>query len=307
MTDLKQTIIAEVKEKTRLDALLVSALEGWTRSQIKKQIDDNRVEVNGKPAKAGQLIKNGDIIALDLVAESGMENILPEDIPLDIVYEDENFAVINKPQGMVVHPAPGNYTGTLVNALLFHFDKISTAGESFRPGIVHRIDKDTSGLLVVAKNNEAHLNLAKQIADHSCHRRYVALCEGEFKQMEGDIILPLARDKKDFKKIAVDENGKYAETHYKVLKIYKGYTLVEFELKTGRTHQIRVHTKAIGHPIVGDPVYGFKNQKFNLKGQLLHAKELELTNPKTGEKMVFKCEIPPQLASVLSKLKERDA
>ena len=306
MTDLKQTIIAEVKEKTRLDALLVSSLEGWTRSQIKKQIDGDRVEVNGKPAKAGILIKNGDIIALDLVAESGMENILPEDIPLNIVYEDDNFAVINKPQGMVVHPAPGNYAGTLVNALLYHFKNISTAGEKFRPGIVHRIDKDTSGLLVVAKNNEAHLNLAKQIAEHSCHRRYVALCEGEFKQMEGDIVLPLARDKKDFKKIAVDENGKYAETHYKVLKVYQGYTLVEFELKTGRTHQIRVHTKAIGHPIVGDPVYGYKNQKFKLNGQLLHAKELELVNPQTHEKMVFKCEIPPYFLNVLSKLKERD-
>ena len=305
MTDLKQTIIAEVKEKTRLDALLVSALEGWTRSQIKKQIDDKKVEVNGKPAKAGLLIKNGDIIALDLVAESGMENILPENIPLNIVYENEDFAVINKPQGMVVHPAPGNYTGTLVNALLYHFKNISTAGESYRPGIVHRIDKDTSGLIVVAKNNEAHFNLAKQIAEHSCHRIYVALCEGEFKQMEGDIVLPLARDKKDFKKIAVDENGKYAETHYKVLKVYEGYTLVEFELKTGRTHQIRVHTKAIGHPIVGDPVYGYKAQKFKLNGQLLHAKELVLKAPKTGEEMVFKCELPPLFAKVLGKLKEK--
>jgi len=305
MTDLKQTIVAEVKEKTRLDALLVSSLDGWTRSQIKKQIDDKKVEVNGRPAKAGLLIKNGDIISLDLVAESGMENILPENIPLNIVFENEDYAVINKPQGMVVHPAPGNYTGTLVNALLYHFKSISTAGESYRPGIVHRIDKDTSGLIVVAKNNEAHLNLAKQIAEHSCHRIYYALCEGEFKDMEGDIILPLARDKKDFKKIVVDSEGKYAETHYNVLKLYEGYSLVRFELKTGRTHQIRVHTKAIGHPIVGDSVYGYKNQKFKLNGQLLHAKELILCDPKTNKTMHFECDIPPYFANLLTKLKEK--
>ncbi|MBQ7579148.1 MAG: RluA family pseudouridine synthase [Clostridia bacterium] len=306
MVDIKQTIIAETSEKLRLDNFLTQILDGWTRSQIKKQIDSLRVAVNGKTAKAGLLIKNGDIISLDLIADSGLENIEPENIPLSIVYEDENFAVINKPQGMVVHPAPGNYTGTLVNALLYHFKEISTAGESYRPGIVHRIDKDTSGLIVVAKNNEAHFSLASQIAKHTCYRRYIALCEGEFKEADGTIVLPLARDKKDFKKIAVDPNGKYAETHYKVEKFYVGYTLVNFKLETGRTHQIRVHTKAIGHPIVGDPVYGYKTQKFKLNGQLLHAKELELDNPKTGERMVFKCEIPSYFLGVLSKLKERD-
>ena len=200
MTDIKQTLFVESPEKTRLDTYLQLNLDGWTRSQIKKQIDDERVLVNGKVCKAGKTLKTGDIISLDLVAGGNLEDIEPENIPLDIVYEDADFAVINKPQGMVVHPAVGNYNHTLVNAILYHFKHVSSAGENFRPGIVHRIDKDTSGLIVIAKNNEAHLSLASQIAVHSCHRRYLALCEGEFKEFEGDIILPLGRDKKDWRR-----------------------------------------------------------------------------------------------------------
>ena len=303
MTDIKQTLIVETPEKARLDTYLQSNLDGWTRSQIKKQIDDERVLVNGKVCKAGKSLKAGDIIELDLVAGAELDNIEPENIPLNIVYEDADFAVINKPQGMVVHPAVGNYNHTLVNAILYHFKEVSSNGESFRPGIVHRIDKDTSGLIVIAKNNEAHLSLAEQIAVRSCHRRYIALCEGEFKDYEGDIILPLGRDKRDYKKFTVDSAGKYAETHYKVEKIYNGYSLVRFQLKTGRTHQIRVHCKAIGHPIVGDLTYGYAKQKFNLNGQLLHAYELELTHPRTGQRMTFSCPIPQYFSDILSKLK----
>lgn len=302
MQDLKQILIVENEDKIRLDVYLTNTLEDWTRSQIKKQIDDERVFVNGKKVKAGFKVKRGDIIKLDLIAIPDLNNVEPENIPLDIVFEDDYLAVINKPQGMVVHPAVGNYNHTLVNALLYHFNKISTVGEKFRPGIVHRIDKDTSGLLVVAKNNMAHESLAKQIAEHSCSRHYVALCEGEFKQLEGDIILPIGRDKKDYKKMAVCEDGKFAQTHFKVQRIYNGFTLVNFQLKTGRTHQIRVHAKAIGHPIVGDKVYGYAKQKFNLNGQLLHAQELELTHPKTGQRMTFKCEIPNYFANVLKSL-----
>lgn len=302
MQDLKQILIAQTQDKVRLDVYLTSVLEDWTRSQIKKQIDEGRVLINGKKSKAGKLVSNGDAIELDLIANPDINNVEPENIPLDIVFEDDYIAVINKPQGMVVHPAVGNYNHTLVNALLYHFQSISSVGEKFRPGIVHRIDKDTSGLIVVAKNNEAHLSLAKQIANHTCFRHYVALCEGEFKQLEGDIILPIARDKKDYKKMAVDSDGKYAETHFSVDTIYNGYTLVNFQLKTGRTHQIRVHCKAIGHPIVGDMVYGFSHQKFNLAGQLLHACRLELTHPKTGERMAFSCQIPSYFKNILEKL-----
>lgn len=302
MQDLKQLLIAENEDKTRLDVYLTNTLLDWTRSQIKKQIDDDRVSVNGKKVKAGFKVKKGDVIELDLISIPDLNNVEPENIPLNIVYEDDYLAVVNKPQGMVVHPAVGNYNHTLVNALLYHFNSISSVGEKFRPGIVHRIDKDTSGLLVVAKNNMAHESLAKQIAEHSCFRHYVALCEGEFKQQEGDIILKIERDKKDYKKMAVCEDGKFAQTHFKVQKIYKNYTLVNFQLKTGRTHQIRVHSKAIGHPIVGDKVYGFAKQKFNLKGQLLHAQGLELTHPKTGQRMAFKCEIPDYFANVLKSL-----
>lgn len=305
MEDLKQIIIATNLQKTRLDVLLTATLDDWTRSQIKKQIDENRVLVNGKTCKAGELIKQGDTLELDLVATPDLNYIEPEDIPLDIVYEDADIAVINKPQGMVVHPAVGNPNHTLVNALLFHFNSVSSVGEKFRPGIVHRIDKNTSGLIVVAKNNTAHLSLARQIAEHSCFRRYVALCEGEFKTQEGDVDLPLGRDPRDYKKMAIVSDGKPAQTHYKVNTFYEGYTLVDFQLKTGRTHQIRVHSKALGHPIVGDDVYGYARQKFNLNGQLLHAKELELTHPSTGKRLTFTAPIPNYFANILKKLKPK--
>lgn len=302
---MEQTLIVSLEEKNsvRLDVYLAEVLEEWTRSQIKKQIDSKNAIVNGKPRKAGFALKNGDIVSISFNKEVGLEDVSPENIPLDIVFEDDDIVVINKKQGMVVHPAPGNYEHTLVNALLYHFKNLSQEG-SIRPGIVHRIDKDTSGLLVVAKNDKAHVDLALQIAEHSARRTYVALLEGNLKSEQGTIETFLDRDKRDRKKYAVSDSGKIAITHFKVLTHFEGYTLCEFVLETGRTHQIRVHAKHIGHPIVGDPVYGFAKQKFKLEGQLLHAIKLELVHPKTRQKMEFVAPIPEYFQNVLSKLKK---
>jgi len=303
MIELNSEIIVEdIDDKQRLDVFL-AAETGWTRSQIKLQVDSKRVLVNGKTQKAGFLVKNNDKISLSFAKDVLDINAEPEDIPLDIVYEDDDFAIINKPQGMVVHPAPGAYNHTLVNALLFHFDSLSKTGDNIRPGIVHRIDKDTSGLLVVAKNDNAHASLAKQIAEHSCFRHYMALLEGNLKEDSGTVDTFISRSKTDRKVMAVSTEGKRAITHYNIVKRFANYCLVEFVLETGRTHQIRVHSKHLGHPIVGDKTYGIKNQKFNLEGQLLHAYKLELTHPTTGKRMSFECEIPEYFSSLLNKLK----
>jgi len=299
-------IVSDIEKGLRLDTYLAEILDDWTRSQIKLQIENGGVKVNNKQvSKAGYTLKNDDIIDINFVINADIINAEPENIPLDIVYEDDYFAIINKPQGMVVHPAPGSYNHTLVNALLYHFKEISTGSESFRPGIVHRIDKDTSGLLVVAKNNVAHENLAKQIAEHSCFRHYFALVEGEVKEESGTIDKAISRDKKDRKKMAIDELGKRAITHYDVVEWYEGFTFMHFRLETGRTHQIRVHTKSMNHPIVGDKTYGYQKQKFKLDGQLLHAAKLELTHPKTGERMVFECPLPIYFETVLKKLHKK--
>ncbi len=305
MIELNSEIVVEdLDDKQRLDVFL-AAETGWTRSQIKLQVDSKRVSVNGKTQKAGFLVKNNDKISLSFAKDVLDINAEPEDIPLDIVYEDADFAIINKPQGMVVHPAPGAYNHTLVNALLFHFDSLSKNGDNIRPGIVHRIDKDTSGLLVVAKNDNAHASLAKQIAEHSCFRHYMALLEGNLKEDTGTVETFIARSKTDRKVMAVSNEGKKAITHYTVVKRFTNYCLVEFVLETGRTHQIRVHSKHLGHPIVGDKTYGIKNQKFKLEGQLLHAYKLELTHPSTGKRMSFECELPDYFTNTLSKLKQR--
>ncbi|MBQ8468961.1 MAG: RluA family pseudouridine synthase [Clostridia bacterium] len=302
--ELQTSHVVESENKVRLDVYLAELLSDWSRSQIKLQIDAGGVEINKKTIKkAGFLIKDGDEISLNFKTEE--LSAKPEDIPLDIVYEDAQMAVINKPQGMVVHPAPGSKNHTLVNALLFHFGKeISDGSNKIRPGIVHRIDKDTSGLLVVAKNNVAHDNLAKQIGEHSAFRHYLALVEGVIKEDSGTIDQPLARDPSDRKKFAVISGGKRAITHYSVVQRYEANTLVEFVLETGRTHQIRVHSKFMGHPIVGDKTYGFAKQKFNLNGQLLHAYKLELNHPTTNERMTFECPLPSYFESVLKKLKK---
>lgn len=305
MIELNSEIIVEdLEEKTRLDVFL-SEETGWSRSQVKLQIDGERALVNGVSRKAGFLIKNGDVVSLSFSKEILEINAEAEDIPLNIVYEDDDFAIINKPQGMVVHPAPGAYNHTLVNALLYHFENLSASSDKIRPGIVHRIDKDTSGLLVVAKNDKAHESLAKQIAEHSCFRHYLALLEGNLKTDSGTVDTFISRSKNDRKMMAVSEDGKRAITHYTVLERFGDYCLVEFVLETGRTHQIRVHSKHLGHPIVGDKTYGIKNQKFKLDGQLLHAYKLELTHPTTGKRMAFECEIPDYFTKILNKLKNK--
>lgn len=304
MVELNSKLFVEdLTEKTRLDVFLAD-VTGWTRSQVKLQIDSNRALVNGKEVKCGFLVKNGDVIDLSFSKEVLDVSAEPEDIALDVVYEDDDLAVINKPQGMVVHPAPGSYNHTLVNALLYHFENLSHGSDKIRPGIVHRIDKDTSGLLVVAKNDKAHEDLSSQIAAHTCFRHYLALVEGNLKQDSGKVETYIDRSKTDRKMMAVSDTGKLAITNFTVRERYNGYTLVEFVLETGRTHQIRVHAKYLGHAIVGDKVYGSKNQKFNLNGQLLHAYKLELTHPTTKQRMTFECELPKYFKEILLKLKK---
>jgi len=289
----------------RVDSFLSENIDFLTRSSIKKIIDEGNVYVNGKAAKAAKGIKAGDGVEI-IIPDPEPLGVQPENIPIDIVYEDSDIAVINKAQGMVVHAGSGNTRGTLVNALLYRLDSLSGINGVIRPGIVHRIDKDTSGLLVVAKNDAAHVSLSKQIAEKTCHRIYVALLEGELKADEGKIVTDIARDPSDRIKMAVVPagKGKNAVTYYRVLKRYKGYTYAEFTLYTGRTHQIRVHAKHIGHPIVGDPVYGYKKQRFNLNGQLLHAQRLILTHPVSGRVMEFTAPIPDYFINVLSVLEE---
>ena len=280
----------------RVDVFLNEVVKDVTRSQIKKSIEDGLTKVNEKETKSGKVLKEGDEVEFEV--KEYETDVVPEDIPLDIVYEDDELAVINKPQGMTVHPAVGNFSGTLVNALLYHFKSVSDVGGETRPGIVHRIDKDTSGLLVVAKTNRAHLSLAKQIASKTCKRTYLALVEGVVKNDKGKIDKPIGRSTTDRKKMAINYSGRPAVTHFKVIDRYKDASLVQFDLETGRTHQIRVHSKDMGHPIIGDKAYGFKNQRFNLEGQLLHARKLVLMHPVTGEKMEFEAPLPDYFLKV---------
>lgn len=295
-----KTIIAETGGE-RVDSFLAEELP-YTRSKIKKLIDDGLISVNDKIVKAKYLVKVGDVIC---VTEKDLEplDLEPVNAPIDIVYQDDDLAVINKPQGLTVHAGNGVKGYTLVNLLLYHLDNLSGINGVIRPGIVHRIDKDTSGLLVVAKNDTAHLSLASQIAEKTCKRTYVALLEGVVKQDEGVIETYIGRSDQNRTMMAVKNSGRIAITNFKVLKRYENYTYCEFNLQTGRTHQIRVHSKHIGHPIVGDPVYGYKNQKFNLNGQLLHATRLEFIHPITNKRMVFTAPLPNYFEAVLNKLK----
>ncbi len=285
----------------RIDVFLTSVLD-ITRSHIKKLCDEGKVLVNDKPVKANKTLKINDFISV-VVPEVKNLDAIPENIPIDIIYQDDDVAVINKPQGMTVHAGNGTSGSTLVNALLFHLDKLSGINGVIRPGIVHRIDKNTSGLLVVAKNDKAHLSLAKQLEDKTCHRVYYALLEGCVKVDKGRIATFIGRNMKDRTKMAVVSVGREAVTDYKVIERFNGYTLCEFSLHTGRTHQIRVHAKHIGHPVVGDKEYGFKNQKFKLNGQLLHAGKLGFCHPTTGEKVTFECPLPDYFNKVLEKLR----
>ncbi len=289
------------KDNLRLD-VFVSSEWGVSRSNAKTVIEKDGALVNDvKRQKSGFELKKGDVVDFEVPKPEVLE-VKAENIPLDIVYEDEYMAVVNKPQGMVVHQASSyKKNDTLVNALLYNLDSLSGINGVIRPGIVHRLDKDTSGLLVVAKNDEAHKSLASQIEKKTARRIYYGLCDGNFKEDEGTVDKPIARSKKDRKKMAIDSSGRRAVTHYKVLKRYGQYTLVRFELETGRTHQIRVHAASLHHPIVGDEVYGGSTALYN-HGQLLHAKELVLKHPHTDEIMRFECELPQYFQAVLRKL-----
>ncbi|WP_297420625.1 RluA family pseudouridine synthase [Clostridium sp.] len=299
----KIIIIVEEKDKeTRIDKYLSEILEDKSRSYIQGLIEKDSIKVNNKIPKSNYKVKTKDEIEISL-SEPEVLNVDPEEISLSILYEDKDIVVVNKEQGMVVHPAPGNYNGTLVNALLFHCKDLSSINGIVRPGIVHRIDKDTSGVLVVAKNDEAHNKLSEQLKDHSMKREYYALVEGRIKNDKGTINKPLARNKKDRLKIGIVEGGKKAVTHYEVLERYNGYTLIKCKLETGRTHQIRVHMASIGFPLVGDPLYGFKKQKYKLKGQMLHAKTLGFIHPRKNEYMEFTTELPEYFQVILEKLR----
>ena len=291
-------IIADKSE--RLDVFLSEKLDK-TRSAVKKLVDDGEITIGGNKVKAGRTLKIGEEIFVNIPDPVKLD-LEAENIPLDIIYQDKDIAIINKPQGMTVHAGNGTHGSTLVNALLYHLDSLSGINGVIRPGIVHRIDKDTSGLLVVAKNDAAHLSLSEQIKNKTCHRIYLALLEGTVKQNDGIIDTFIGRSDKNRTMMAVKDSGRRAVTHFKVLKRYKEFTFAEFKLETGRTHQIRVHCKYIGHPIVGDPVYGYEKQKFKLNGQLLHAWKLELTHPSTGERMSFEAPLPDYFQAVLQKL-----
>ena len=296
--------IAESDYK-RLDTFLADQTDEFTRSRIKKLIEGGQVSVQDKIVKkAGESVKAGERV-LVTVPEAVEYSVKAENIPIEIVYQDEDIAVVNKPRGMTVHVGNGNSEGTLVNALLYALDSLSGIGGVLRPGIVHRIDKDTTGLLVVAKNDKAHVSLAAQIAEKSARRVYYALLEGNVKEERGRIVTDIGRHPQDRWKMAVlpDGMGKLAVTDFEVVTRFgTEFTLCRFILQTGRTHQIRVHAKHMGHPCVGDPVYGYKKQKYKLEGQLLHAAELSLTHPKTGERMTFNAPLPPEFQSVLEKL-----
>ncbi|WP_315080407.1 RluA family pseudouridine synthase [uncultured Clostridium sp.] len=295
--------VSKENEGTRIDKYLSEILNGKSRSFVQGLIEKENIKVNGELIKSNYKLKACDEIVIT-IPEAETLKVESENIDLHILYEDKDIIVVNKEQGMVVHPAPGNYNGTLVNALLFHCTDLSSINGVIRPGIVHRIDKDTSGVLVIAKNDESHNKLAAQLKDHSMNREYYALVEGRFKNDSGIIDKPLGRDKKNRLKIAITQDGRRAVTHYEVLERYDvGYTLIKCKLETGRTHQIRVHMASLGHPLVGDPLYGFKKQRFKLKGQMLHAKKLGFIHPTKNEYMEFVTELPQYFEEILQRLR----
>ena len=288
----------------RLDKAVAMLNSELSRSFITKLIDEGKITINGKVEKPSFKVKENDEINIEEIVDV-KSDIKEEDIPLDVVYEDDDILVINKPQGMVVHPANGHYSGTLVNALMFMEDSLSSINGVVRPGIVHRIDKDTSGLLCVAKNDNAHHFLAEQLKDHTMAREYMALVRGVIKENSGTVEMPIGRDKKDRQKMAVVKEGKPAVTHFQVIERFRDHTLVKCQLVSGRTHQIRVHMSAIGHAVEGDPLYAGKNyDKIYKNGQLLVAFKLKLIHPKTNKEMVFEIDLPKYFQDVLSSLRQ---
>ncbi len=294
------------KSDLRIDAYISSKLDSLSRSAVQKLIGDNNITVNNKAINKNYKIKINDEIKV-IMPPPQVLDVKAEDIELDIVYEDSDVAVINKPQGMVVHPAAGHYSGTLVNALMNNVEDLSSINGVLRPGIVHRLDKNTSGLLIIAKNDLSHSFLSNCLKEHSINRIYYALVEGVVKNDKGVINAPLGRSEKDRKKRCVTtKNSKEAITNYDVIKRYKKYTLIKLKLETGRTHQIRVHMKHIGHPVVGDDVYGKEDKKFGLKGQLLHSKSIGFIHPTTKEYLEFDSELPDYFKKVLEKIEKSE-
>ena len=285
----------------RIDAFLAGNTE-YSRAHIQKMIENEKVLVNGNKTKVSYKVQKDDEINLEVEVPKEIA-LEAQEIPIDVLYEDNDIIVVNKPKGMVVHPANGNPDGTLVNAIMAHCeDSLSGIGGEIRPGIVHRIDKDTSGLLVIAKNDKAHINLSEQIKNRQVNKIYVALVKGIISENEATINMPIGRSTKDRKKMAVDKNGKEAVTHFKVIKRYNKYTYIKVKIDTGRTHQIRVHMSNIGYPIVGDIVYSNGKNDFGIEGQMLHAKELEFKHPITGKLMHFEAPLPKYFEEILSKL-----
>lgn len=298
-------IFVDGEDNERLDLYLSQELSHISRSYIQKLIKEELVKVNNKVVKAKYVVSEGDYIQIYLPEPKKLE-IDRENIPIEIVYEDNDVAIVNKPQGMVVHPAPGNYSGTLVNALLYHLSSLSSINGVIRPGIVHRIDKDTSGLLMVAKNNLAHEELSKQLKAHTINRIYNALVDGNIKEDTGTINAPIGRHPVDRKKMTVtDINSREAVTHFKVLERFGQYTLIEAKLETGRTHQIRVHMSFINHSVTGDPVYGGKNQRFKTNGQLLHAKTIGFIHPRTKKYIEFDSSLPEYFTRIINVLRDK--
>ncbi len=295
---------SEESKNQRLDAFLASSLDGLTRSQATRLIESGEVAVNGRAVSKSYKLAGGEDIAVTLPEPEPVEAV-PQDIPLDVVYEDADVIVVNKPSGMVVHPAPGHPDGTLVNALLYHCaGTLSGIGGALRPGIVHRIDRDTSGLIIAAKNDAAHQYLSAQLADHTLARTYECIVVGKLREDRGTVDAPIARHPADRKRMAVVAGGREAVTHWEVIARYPGYTHVRCRLETGRTHQIRVHMAYIGHPILGDTVYGAKKEVPGLTGQCLHAVGLRFLHPRTHEVVELSCPLPEEFTRMLQKIRK---
>ncbi|MBS5856963.1 MAG: RluA family pseudouridine synthase [Clostridia bacterium] len=302
---MKELEVIEQVNK-RIDAYIAEKYEDISRVAIQRLIETEKILVNGKKVKSSYKVQVNDKITME--EEKAVEiELKAQDIPVEIIYEDGDIIVVNKPKGMVVHPANGNPDGTLVNAIMsICKDSLSGIGGEIRPGIVHRLDKDTSGILIVAKNDKAHINLSQQIKEHKVKKTYIALVKGIVKENNATINMPIGRSEKDRKKMAVTKKGKEAITHFKVLKRYDKYTLLEINIETGRTHQIRVHLSQIGYPIVGDEVYSKGKNEWNIKGQCLHAKSLDFKHPITNEDMHLEAKIPQYFEKILEELKERE-
>ena len=298
---MKKELIVEIEENKRID-VYISEITDYSRTAVQRLIEENKIIVNGKKEKVSYKVQNGDKIEIEEEPAKEIE-LKAQDIPLEILYEDDDIIVVNKPKGMVVHPANGNPDGTLVNAIMsICKDSLSGIGGEIRPGIVHRLDKNTSGAIIIAKNDKAHINLSEQLKNHEIKKTYIALVRGIVKENNATINMPIGRSKKDRKKMDVDKNGKEAITHFKVLKRYKDCTLLEINIETGRTHQIRVHLSHIGYPIIGDEVYSNGKNRWNIEGQCLHAKSLDFKHPITGKQIRIEAELPEYFKKILEEL-----